>query len=79
MQEVHFERSGSKKSPRSHHIEVLMPVNFYVLNDQDLMLWRPLRQPTIRAQALEKPPDVTDSQTADLRNAPEQKGVTPAV
>jgi len=56
-----------------------MPVNFYVLNDQDLMLWRPLRQPTIRAQALEKPPDVTDSQTADLRNAPEQKGVTPAV
>jgi len=47
-----------------------MPVFFYVLNYEDVMLWRAPRQPTADAQALEKPPEVTDSETANLRSAP---------
>jgi hypothetical protein len=48
-------------------------------NNEDLMLWCALREPTFRAETLNKPPQVTRSQTADLRNAPGQKGVTPAI
>lgn len=56
-----------------------MPFISYAQNYEDVILWRALRDPTVHAQALKKPLQVTGSETADLRNAPGQKGVTPAI
>jgi hypothetical protein len=47
-----------------------MPVIFYLPNYEDVMAWPTLRHPTAHAQALEKAPEVTDSETANLRSAP---------
>jgi hypothetical protein len=44
-----------------------MPVIFDVLTYEDVMLWRPLRQPTVHANALEKSSAAKGSETADVR------------